>query len=39
MNSARHKWLATITKTHFASREACPLGVIFWAYELYLSLF
>jgi hypothetical protein len=25
MNSARHKWLATIAKTHFASREAHPL--------------
>ena len=28
MNSARHKWLVTIAKTHFASREARPLGVL-----------
>ena len=39
MNNARHKWLATVAKTHFALREARPLGVIFWACELYLSLF
>ena len=39
MNSARHKWLATVAKTHFALREALPLGAIFWACELYLSLF
>jgi hypothetical protein len=39
MNSARHKWLATVAKTYFASRETRPLGVIFWACELYLSLF
>ena len=39
MNSARHKCLAIITKTHFASREAHPLGVFFWACVLYLSLF
>jgi hypothetical protein len=39
MNRVRHKWLATVVKTHFASREAHPLGVSFWACELYLSLF
>ena len=39
MNSVRHKWLAIITKTHFASREAHQLGAIFWACELCLSLF
>jgi hypothetical protein len=39
MNSVRHKWLATVAKTHFASRETHPLGAIFWACELYLSLF
>jgi hypothetical protein len=39
MNSARHKWLATVAKTHFALREARPLGALFWACELYLSLF
>ena len=39
MNSARHKWLATVAKTHFALREGLPLGAIFWACELYLSLF
>ena len=39
MNSARYKWLAIVAKTHFVSCEACPLGVIFWACELYLSLF
>ena len=39
MNSVRHKWLATVAKIHFASREAHPLGAIFWACELYLSLF
>jgi hypothetical protein len=39
MNSVRHKWLATVAKTHFASREARLLGIIFWACELYLSLF
>jgi hypothetical protein len=39
MNSVRHKWLATVAKTHFALREACSLGVIFWTCELYLSLF
>ena len=39
MNSARHKWLATVAKTHFALHEARPLEGIFWACELYLSLF
>jgi hypothetical protein len=39
MNNVRHKWLETVAKTHFASRETHPLGAIFWACELYLSLF
>ena len=39
MNSASHKWLATIAKTHFALRETRPLESFFWACELYLSLF
>ena len=39
MNCERHKWPATIAKTHFASPEACPLGALFWACGLYLSLF
>ena len=39
MNSVGHKWLTIVAKTHFASREAHPLGAIFWACELYLSLF
>jgi hypothetical protein len=39
MNSARHKCLAVVAKTHFASREARPLGVLFWVCGLYLSLF
>ena len=39
MNSARHKYLAIVAKTHFASIEACPLGTLFWACELNLSLF
>jgi hypothetical protein len=29
MNSIRHKWLETVAKTYFASREAHPLGAIF----------
>ena len=29
----------TIAKTHFASHEAHPLGAIFWACKLYLTLF
>ena len=39
MNSARHKCLATVAKTHFSSPEARPLGALFWACELNLSLF
>ncbi len=39
MNSARHKCPATVTKTHFASAEARPLGALFWACELNWSLF
>ena len=39
MNRVRHKWLATVAKTHFDSCEAHPLGAIFLACELYLSLF
>ena len=39
MNRVRHKWLATVAKTHFASREARPSEAFFWACELYLSLF
>ena len=39
MNSARHKCLATVAKTHFNSPEARPLGALFWACELNLSLF
>jgi hypothetical protein len=29
MNSAKHKWLATAAKTHFALREARPLEPFF----------
>jgi hypothetical protein len=39
MNSARHLCLATIAKTYFSSREACPLGGLFCGCGLYLSLF
>jgi hypothetical protein len=39
MNSVRHKWFATVAKTHFASPEARLLGAIFWTCKLYLSLF
>ena len=39
MNSARHKWLATVAKSHFALHEARSLGANFWTCELYLSLF
>ncbi len=39
MNSVRPKWVGTIAKFHFVSREAQPLGAIFWTYELYFSLF
>jgi hypothetical protein len=39
MNNARHKCFATIAKTHFALPEPRPLGVLFWASELNLSLF
>jgi hypothetical protein len=39
MNSARHKWLATVAKTHFASCEARPLGAVFGLISYILSLF
>ena len=39
MNSARHKCLATVAKTHFALAGARPLGALFWACELNLGLF
>jgi hypothetical protein len=37
MNSTRHKWLATVTKTYFASHEACPLGAVFGLISYILS--
>jgi hypothetical protein len=39
MNSATHKWLATVAKTHFISREARSLGAIFGLINYILSLF
>ena len=37
MNSARHKWFAIVTKTHFASHEARPLGAVFGLISYILS--
>jgi hypothetical protein len=39
MNSARHKWLATVAKTHFALCEARPLRAVFGLKSYILSLF
>jgi hypothetical protein len=37
MNRVRHKWLATVAKTHFASREARLLGAVFGLKSYILS--
>ena len=39
MNNVRHKCPTTVGKNHFALVEARPLGALFWACELNLSLF
>ena len=39
MNSAKHKWLATVAKTYFASLEARSLGAIFELISYILNLF
>jgi hypothetical protein len=37
MNSVRHKWLATVAKTHFVSSVARLLGAIFGLKSYILS--